>query len=480
MYPSNNARGASRRHYLNILIYMLTDYVALVGALELSYHLRELFAPFLSTVFVLYPSYKFIYIPVLYLICISMVGGYGFNRPSVNVAKDVLKGLVYSFILCFFVLFVIHTTNRLSRLYAALFFITSIISVGTLRLLVGMYLKKMPWIKEDVIVLGAGKTAEGIREYFSRDLTYRYRVLGIVDDDPVSAELAHDYPLLGGFDRVEPIIREQGVQTVIFSAPGMEKAKREELLNTIQPLVRNILYVPDFIGTPLGGVQVQTLFTQQITILKVRNNLARMRNRILKRSFDLVLTLLAMPVILPVLALLAIVVKMDSEGPAFYNAERLGIDGTTFKCFKFRSMYTDGDARLEKYLAENPEAAKEWKEYAKLRGYDPRVTKAGNFMRKTSLDELPQLINVLLGDMSLVGPRPYLPREKADMGEAVYTVTMITPGITGFWQVSGRNDVTFQGRVQMDVWYVRNWSVWMDLWFLLKTVKIVLLRSGAY
>ena len=187
-----------------------------------------------------------------------------------------------------------------------------------------------------------------------------------------------------------------------------------------------------------------------------------------------------MPIIIPILFVLGVIIKLDSKGSVFYNAQRLGENGKNFTCYKFRSMYTDGDERLKKYLAENPEAAAEWKEFAKLRGYDPRVTKAGRWMRRTSLDELPQLLNVLEGTMSLVGPRPYLPREKADMGADVEIITMAKPGITGFWQINGRNDVTFADRVAMDVWYVKNWSLARDIMFLAKTFKIVLGKSGAY
>ena len=135
---------------------------------------------------------------------------------------------------------------------------------------------------------------------------------------------------------------------------------------------------------------------------------------------------------------------------------------------------------LENYLTENAEARAEWNEFQKLKGYDPRVTRVGRIIRRTSLDELPQILNVLLGNMSLVGPRPYLPREKEKMGSHFDTICMTTPGITGLWQVSGRSDVSFAGRLHLDEWYVHNWSVWVDVMCLFKTVKIVVFGKGAY
>lgn len=143
-------------------------------------------------------------------------------------------------------------------------------------------------------------------------------------------------------------------------------------------------------------------------------------------------------------------------------------------------MYENADEILQKFLSENPEYKEEWETYAKLRRKDPRVTHVGKWLRKYSLDELPQLINVIKGEMSLVGPRPYLPREREKIGSYLSVICMTVPGMTGLWQVSGRNEVAFEGRLQMDAWYVRNWSLWQDIILLLKTVKVVLGRNGAY
>lgn len=480
MSISKQSRVSSRRHYLHMLIYIGIDYFAVVAAQELAIYLHGMLQYIFPTAFTIPTEYKLIFIPVIYIVCIALGGGYDFNRPSLDISRDVFWSLCYSFVLCIMVLFFIHVAGQISRLYAGLFFIASLLCMAVLRYAVGKYLHGVTWLKERTIILGAGKTAEGIKRYFDKDIAYRYQVIGIIDDNPLSEKLAAEYKLLGGFDQAEKIIKEYGVQTVLVATPGMEHSKFNALLTRIQPYLRNILFAPDLVDTPVGRLQVQTLFSERIILLKSCNNMLRRRNRFVKRLFDLTLTVLAMPVIIPVLLLLAIIVKLDSPGPVCYNAERLGENGNNFLCYKFRSMYIDGDARLEKYLRENPEAAAEWKEFAKLRGYDPRVTTAGQWMRKMSLDELPQLVNVLIGNMSLVGPRPYLPREKEDMGAAVDTITMIKPGITGFWQVNGRNDINFAGRVAMDEWYVKNWSIWRDILFLVKTIKIVLYKDGAY
>jgi undecaprenyl-phosphate galactose phosphotransferase len=172
--------------------------------------------------------------------------------------------------------------------------------------------------------------------------------------------------------------------------------------------------------------------------------------------------------------ILTVLIKIDSEGPALFVQERLGYRGGKFRCLKFRTMHMNSDKKLARYFEGNPRAAEEWRRYAKLRNYDPRVTRLGRFLRQWSLDELPQLLNVLKGEMSLVGPRPYLPEERERIGVELPTILSARPGITGFWQVSGRNQLTLDDRVQVEAWYVRNWTVWLDCIVLLKTFRTVL------
>ena len=183
--------------------------------------------------------------------------------------------------------------------------------------------------------------------------------------------------------------------------------------------------------------------------------------------------------VLPLIAMLALLVRLESRGSVFYAGKRMGRDGKLFSCLKFRTMVPDAEDLLEKVLAENQEAREEYLAYHKLRD-DPCVTRVGRFLRKTSLDELPQLWNVLRGEMSLVGPRPYLPRESTDIGMTKSEILRVTPGITGPWQVAGRNHATFAERVQMDVSYVSDWSVWLDLALLLRTVSVLVFGRGAY
>lgn len=200
----------------------------------------------------------------------------------------------------------------------------------------------------------------------------------------------------------------------------------------------------------------------------------------IKRLVDIVGGLIGVITLIPLTIIIYIARKVlhEDDGPIFYEQLRIGKNGKTFRMYKYRSMVVGADELLKEYLEENEEARKEYKEYKKLKD-DPRVTKVGNFIRKTSLDEFPQFINVLKGDMSLVGPRPYLPREKEDMGEYYTYIIKSRPGITGYWQIAGRSDVTFDDRLKMDYDYNKNRSLKTDLKILVKTVLNVMKKEGA-
>ena len=216
-----------------------------------------------------------------------------------------------------------------------------------------------------------------------------------------------------------------------------------------------------------------------LTGIHLQQNLMLPLPKITKRCMDLVGAIVGGLVLLPLLFYVAVAVKMSSRGPILYGHERIGKDGRRFKAWKFRTMFENSSDVLEYYLEQHPELKDEWEKDHKLR-YDPRVTRIGRFIRKTSIDELPQLWNVFRGEMSLVGPRPIVTAEIEKYGPYYGLYTMVTPGITGLWQVSGRNNTTYEERVQLDAYYVRNWSPWMDLYLLIRTIRIVIFAHGAY
>ncbi|MCR5254262.1 MAG: undecaprenyl-phosphate galactose phosphotransferase WbaP [Treponema sp.] len=209
------------------------------------------------------------------------------------------------------------------------------------------------------------------------------------------------------------------------------------------------------------------------------HNLTFRLNKLLKRLLDLFVILALAPVWVPVFIICAILTKITSRGPIFYGHKRVGRNGKVIKCWKFRSMVVNSQEILEKLLAENEEMRIQWEKDRKLE-HDPRITKFGKILRKTSMDELPQLINILLGEMSLVGPRPVTEPELEKYGDYKDYVLSVKPGLSGMWQISGRSDTGYEERISYDTYYIQNWSIWLDIWILIKSVWVVLLGKGAY
>ena len=216
-----------------------------------------------------------------------------------------------------------------------------------------------------------------------------------------------------------------------------------------------------------------------ITPVLEKNKVAFKFEKIIKRLIDILGGGIGVLTLIPLTLIIWIANKIVKDnGPIFYTQERIGQNGKIFKMYKYRSMVVGADEKLEKYLEENEEAREEYKKYKKLKN-DPRITIIGKILRKTSLDEFPQFINVLKGDMSLVGPRPYLPREKEEMNGFFNYITSCKPGITGFWQVNGRSEVTFTDRLSMDMNYYYSHNLKLDIKLLFKTISKIVKKDGA-
>ncbi|TDQ57898.1 undecaprenyl-phosphate galactose phosphotransferase [Mesocricetibacter intestinalis] len=241
---------------------------------------------------------------------------------------------------------------------------------------------------------------------------------------------------------------------------------------------RFVSIIPSLRGLPLYGTDMSFLFSHDLILLRVKNNLAKRTSRAVKRIFDISGAICLIVLLSPLLLTLYVLIGRDG-GHAIYGHKRIGKNGKPFKCFKFRSMVLNAEEVLHRLLEADPKAKEEWEKDFKLK-QDPRITRLGHLLRKTSLDELPQLFNVIKGDMSLVGPRPIVEEELERYCGDVEYYLMTRPGMTGLWQVSGRNNVDYESRVYFDAWYVKNWSLWTDIVILCKTVNVVLKRYGAY
>lgn len=456
---------------------LLIDYLGVIAAEQSAYLFRNWYLHS-TTMHISWLNFWVIF-PIPYLIFNNMEQLYSRRRPFYKEVERIFYACFYGALTVIFLLYVTHLADTVSRLFMGFMGIFAFIYLTVLRYALKKFLVRYQLLQIPILIIGAGKTAELLVEYIRNDAGMGYKIVGLLEDREVRPGILTKYPVLGTFADVEKVVAETGVQHVFISAPGMKGEKLGWLIFIVQQLVEHVMVIPNISGAPLGNVTADSTFFSRLLILESKNCLADKTNMALKRVFDFVLTLIGTVLILPFLLLIALKIKSDSPGPVLYDGRRLGKDGKLFKCYKFRSMYVNGDEILADYFTKHPEKREEWETYHKLED-DPRVTKFGAFMRRTSLDELPQIFNVLLGEMSLVGPRPYLPNEFDDMGSLARTVLIARPGITGYWQVSGRSDVSFEERVRMDLWYICNWNLWLDMVMLFKTVKVVLWHKGAY
>ena len=259
----------------------------------------------------------------------------------------------------------------------------------------------------------------------------------------------------------------------------LEASALNELIESNIRENKEILFTPVLRSYDFTQTYIYSVFASRTSLFAIRNSLKSPLNLALKRGLDLALIFLALPLLVPIFGVIALMMKLkEPDGRIFFSHQRMGFGGKPFGCLKFRSMRENGDEILARYLKQNPQEVEYFEKYHKYE-HDPRITKLGDFLRKSSLDELPQLINVLKGEMSIVGPRPCAQYERKDMGEYADLILAVKPGITGLWQVSGRSDVDFATRASMDTWYMKNWSIWNDIVIILKTFKVVLAREGA-
>jgi Undecaprenyl-phosphate galactose phosphotransferase WbaP len=277
--------------------------------------------------------------------------------------------------------------------------------------------------------------------------------------------------------QAENLARGRGVDTIILATPFIRRSHLAPLVSRASRTFRHVLLISHLGGLTNSAVTARD-FAGTLAV-EIKYNLLNPWARRAKRVLDLGATVVGGALVLPLLLVIALLVHAESGRPIFYTDWRMGKDGVPFPCIKFRTMVPGAEAVLELMLAEDAGLREEYVKYHKLR-VDPRVTRVGRFLRRTSLDELPQLWNVLRGEMSLVGPRPYLPRESGDIGEAREEILRVPPGVTGPWQVSGRNHAFFADRIGMDIHYVRDWSVWLDLVLLARTFRALFVDKGAY
>jgi undecaprenyl-phosphate galactose phosphotransferase len=410
-------------------------------------------------------------------------GHYSKRKPFANEIKDVLQVILVVAALDATLLFL--SKFQFSRVIVLLTWTITPLLLVTLRWLTKRTLMALGGWTRPMVIIGWGENAVETALAFRSESLMGLRLVAFLTPagkDKLKHELTDKFgtliPSIALGEDAAQTVRQLGNPHVVFA---LEQGGIETYQDLIQQLGRNnndVQLVPSLRGLPLYGMEANHFFAHEVLILTMRNNLGRRLPRLIKRCFDLLVSISVLLLGSPLFLFIALKVRQSGK-PIFFGHTRVGQYNRPFKCYKFRTMAPNADKLLADLLANDAEARAEWERDFKLKN-DPRITPIGHFLRKTSLDEIPQLWNVLKGDMSLVGPRPVVTAELERYGNQLEYYLEAKPGVTGLWQISGRNDVSYETRVYLDAWYVKNWSLFNDIVILIKTIKVIFRKDGAY
>jgi Undecaprenyl-phosphate galactose phosphotransferase WbaP len=380
-----------------------------------------------------------------------------------------------AFLIVIGVTFALKTTAEFSRLELIGAWVLCLPLIPFSRYIVRRLLIRLGLWGESVVIVGDLQKARSVADYFKARLQYGMLPLAVLSDefhagDPLA--LCPRLPICA----IKVFARNFSVKTVLVVVDDLNAI--EEIVKRYRNAFQWVILIKDHYSN-FGLTFLKPLDFMDVFGLQVKNNLLSNSGQMPKRVMDIILSFLGLLCLTPFLLLFALMIKLESPGRVFYRQLRMGKNGLRFNLLKFRTMYQNSAALLKEELEHDPALKQEWERYQKLKD-DPRITCVGKFLRRFSLDELPQLWNVLKGEMSLVGPRPMMVDQVEMYGETIRDFFRVKPGMTGLWQVSGRNQTTFARRAELDLEYIQRWSVWLDIYIMLKTVKIVIWREGAY
>lgn len=337
-------------------------------------------------------------------------------------------------------------------------------------------------LEKRLLIIGVGNTARELTKIIGENNFTMYNLRGYISANNllgVHQEVCINRDkILGTYEEIEQVISDKRINEVIIAMPLADNNQMFEIINNLDGKVNKVKFVPELNGVYTFNSEIEDY--DGTMLISAQINYVRGISRFLKRVMDIGIGIVGVLSLIPLTILVWI--KTDSEERKhglFFTQDRIGKDGKSIKIYKYRSMVTGADKILEEMMAKDEKIREEYEKNKKLKD-DPRITKVGDFLRRTSLDEFPQFINVLKGEMSFVGPRPYLPREKKDMKDYYDKIIKSKPGITGMWQTHGRSETDFEERLELDEYYYRNWSLWLDLVIIIKTIKNVISKKGAY
>ena len=436
------------KDFISKIIFVLFDIIIITFSIYLAYILRSSFDILKVQIIPLREHLSFYPLYIILIILFTYEGIYTYRYDFWHESRLILKGIIFSAIIVFAYLAMTKSIQDYSRLIIGFSFLFMAILLPLSKNMSKKMLHKLGLWQKKAKIYG---------------------------NDPFLTNEIYGNPYLG---YIKPESDEEP-STVFVNSKESDLPTLKKIISSEIKTKEEVIFIPLMDDYDLTHSHIYDLSNTRTNLIIFQNRLKSRYRVVFKNVSDFTLSLVIFPFLVPIMLMIAYKIKKSNpDEKIFFKQKRLGKDGKPFTCYKFQTMYENSDELLNSYLKEHPEEIDYYDTYHKYKN-DPRITKAGHFLRRTSLDELPQIFNVFRGDMSFIGPRPYMLNEKEKIGEEVETILSVKPGITGLWQVSGRSDVDFHSRVALDVWYIRNWNLWMDLVILIKTIKTVLFKDGA-
>jgi undecaprenyl-phosphate galactose phosphotransferase len=437
-----------KKYFINSIIIIIIDVFLLISIFYLTQYVRVEFNDINNTIFNKYSLQKFSFVIIITITIMFYEKIYTLQYDFWQETYKILKSLLLVYFIVLALLTLQKTSLDCSRLFITLYFLFAMLLFPVAKRFIKRIVYKLSFFKKRVFIVGEQSEIDILKKEFKENW-----YLGLL-------------PCQKNYDMV--IISSKS-----FNIEKMN-SKIEKYLNKnyeiyIVPYVKNINF---------ANSNIMEYSNIRYNTIQIQNKLLIKRNIWIKNIFDFCISFIILPVFLIIHIFIALAIKLDSKGNIFFRQKRLGKNGQVFLCYKYRTMYENSENILNQYLKKHPKEVEYYKEFHKYKN-DPRITKIGKFLRTTSLDELAQIINVFKSEMSLIGPRPYMLNESDKLGTNKDFILKVRPGITGLWQVNGRNNLTFKERNELEVWYIKNWSLWADFVIMIKTIKVVLTKVGA-
>jgi Undecaprenyl-phosphate galactose phosphotransferase WbaP len=463
------------RNHVVILLLILVDILTISLAVLLSAGIRQLLRPIMGGE-INWPLIirGLIFFAIFNLVLAWFNGLYpGFGLAAVHEMQKLLYVVSLASVFLGVFLFLQQLGQAYSRFVFVLTWFFSALFMMLGRFAIRNLFSRFDWWGIPMVIMGSQESVTPIIDKLFQNRRLGFRPVYYFDQDFESEGAIQGVDAVRSKEDLQTLVSQTKIEHLVFTMP-LERISSQNFY-WMRDLFPNILFVLETAN--FGSLWVRTIDLHGTLAIETNYHLLNKRETIIKRILDMILTIILLLFTWPLFLILALLIRLDSKGPIFYTQDRLGLNGKHFGSLKFRTMHQNAEDMLQDLLDKDPQARQEYQTYHKL-SKDPRITHLGRFLRRYSLDELPQLINVLKGQMNLIGPRSYLPQELPEIGEYANIILKVKPGVTGWWQVMGRNATSFKERLQLDEYYISNWSIWLDVYIMIKTVWVLISGKG--